>query len=327
MVPMKSMRRGVAIIGGVLLAASALSAARAAEPAVLTKIPDDAYGVVVINSVRAFSNKLSNAGTRLILTIPPDIAGYITRRWGITKGFDANSSAALVFLQPTPARLAEGYFNGTPPMVLLLPTSDAHGMLEPFKPGDPDKAGIMQIILPEDNSQKGYVAIVDDKWVAYSTDRADIETYQARTGSFAAKASAETRKVFDANDLVVWGNVSKLSLGADKFIDDALIDFGGRVELRNVAMNLDPFAAAVQRQAVAMAFAFGKEFVKDADANMVTVRLTDSGATVGLVGDFKSASPIGKFVASAAKRQTHFAGRPAGRDRGQFSAGRRWQLG
>ena len=81
--------RRTAIITAALLASAVLSVARAAEPEVLTKVPADAYGLVVINNVRTLSNRISNAATRLNLQIPPDLVGFATRNiglpaWGLT---------------------------------------------------------------------------------------------------------------------------------------------------------------------------------------------------------------------------------------------------
>jgi len=70
------------------------------------------------------------------------------------------------------------------------------------------------------------------------------------------------------------------------------------LELAAVAGTEDPVASALQKQGVNTMFAFVKQFLKDADASMLTVRLTDSGATLGLAGDFKGDSTIGKFIAS-----------------------------
>lgn len=294
----QSFIRRSALVAGVLLAASVHSAARAAEPEVLTRIPADAYGLVVINNVRTLANKISNAGTRLNTPLPPDLVGYLTRTLGITKGFDANSSAAIVLLKPPADRQGESYFSEQPPAVLLLPTSDAKGMLEPFKPGEADRAGISQISMVEDPEQKGFVATVDNKWIAFSQNKEDLATYLGRTDSFASKASADVRKVFDINDLVVWGNVQKLSVGADKALDDTQTEISGMLELANIAGNQDPVAGALQKQGVTTMFAFLKQFLKDADASMFTLRMTESGATIGMVGDFKTDSTIGKFVAT-----------------------------
>jgi hypothetical protein len=171
-------------------------------------------------------------------------------------------------------------------------------MLEPFKPAEPDKNGISQITMVQDPDQKAFVATVDNKWVAVAQNKDDLTAYMARTDSFAAKASPDIKKVFDVNDLVVWGDVQKLSIGADKAIDDARTDISGMLELAAVAGTQDPVAGALQKQTVNALFAFAKQFLKDADSTMVTVRLTDSGATLGVAGDFKGDSTIARFVAA-----------------------------
>ena len=134
--------------------------------------------------------------------------------------------------------------------------------------------------------------------MAFSQSHDDLAAYLGDSESFAAQASPETRKIFDANDLVVWANVPKLSAGLDKTIDDFQTEITGMLELTNVTNNQTPMAGAVQKEAVGMVFSFVKEFLKDAQSSMVTARLTDSGATLGLVGDFVPDSSIGKFVAA-----------------------------
>ena len=76
----------------------------------------------------------------------------------------------------------------------------------------------------------------------------------------------------------------------------------------------DVFTSVIQKQSVNGMFGLAKEFFKDASASMLTIRLTDSGATLGLVGDFKPETPLGKFVVSqAAGDQTvSLKGLPAG---------------
>src|SRR4051812_43357131 len=173
MLSKRSFMRRSAVLAAALLASAVVSAVRAAEPAVLSLVPGDAYGVVVINNVRTVANKVSNAATRLNLPAPPDLVGAATRNLGITKGFDANNSAALVLLKPSPEKLAEGYFNGQPPAVMLLPTTDAKGMMEPFSPGTPDSKGIAQVTLPSNPDEKGFVAVIEDKWIVFAQNRDD----------------------------------------------------------------------------------------------------------------------------------------------------------
>src|SRR4051812_21588144 len=123
-------------------------------------------------------------------------------------------------------------------------------MLEPFKPTEPDAKGISQVTMVQDPDEKAYVAVVDNKWVAVSQNKDDLTAYMARTDSFAAKASPDIKKVFDVNDLVVWGNVQKLSIGADKALDDARTDIAGMLELATVAGTEDPIVGAMQKQGV-----------------------------------------------------------------------------
>ena len=301
MLSKRSFVRRSAVLAAALLASAVVSAVRAAEPAVLTLVPGDAYGVVVINNVRTFANKAANAATRLNLPLPPDLVGAATRNLGITKGFDANSSAALVLLKPSAEKLAEGYFNGQPPAVILLPTSDAKGMMEPFSPGAADAKGISQVTLPSNPDEKGYVAVIEDKWIVFAQNRDDLTAYLARGASFAKTASPETLKVFENNDVVAWANVEKLGEGLDKVLDERQVDFAGMMDLaNNVAAQQDKVAIATQKATIAGMFALTKQYLKDAKAAMITARLTDSGATLGMVGDFKPDSLIGKFVASQA---------------------------
>ncbi len=296
-----SLRR-TAIVAAALLTTAVFSAARAAEPEVLKEIPADAYGVIVINNARTLANKAANAAARLQLPIPPDLIGAATRSMGIDEGFDANSSAALVFLKPGPDKEGIAYFQSLPPAVILLPTTNSKAMLDNYKPGDPDKDGISQVSLPQDPEQKGFVAVVDKKWIAFAQKREDLAAYMARGDSFAAKASPETLKVFDANDLVIWSNVEKLGQGVGKWMDDQRIGLTGMLDLKAVNNQGDPFAQAIQKQSITLGFNFIKEFFTDANASMFTVRLTDSGATLGIVGDFKPESSFGKFITAQAGR-------------------------
>src|SRR5216110_370733 len=58
----------------------------------------------------------------------------------------------------------------------------------------------------------------------------------------------------------------------------------------------------MQRHGINLVFDSTRRFFADAGAGMVTVRVTDAGATFGLVADFKADSPMGKLVASQAGR-------------------------
>jgi hypothetical protein len=306
-------RRGILV--GAMLVSAAISAAQAAEPEVLKQVPGDAYAVMVVGNVRTFGNKLANTATRLNITLPsPDLVGYATRSMGISAGFDANSSAALVLLKPPAAREGDKYFESMPPAVLILPSTNPTLMLEKFSPTEPDKDGVSQVALPDNPDEKGFVAVVDKKWVVFGTRKEDVAAYQARGDSFAKAASPDTLKVFDANDLVIWGNIEKLGAGADKWLDDQRTDLVGMLDLRQSVNKLDPLQTTMQKYGMNGVFDSASQFFKDAGAGMITTRLTDSGATFGLVAEFRPDTPTGKFVASqAGHAPASLMGLPAGK--------------
>jgi len=301
------MRNGLfvrrATVAAALLAASVFSTAHAAVPDVLKLVPADAYGVVVVNNARTLTSKIAAAGARLEAPIPPDMLGAATRAMGIDEGFDVNSSAALVLLKPDADHEGVNYFNfkDTPPAVLLLGATDPKAMLANFKPTDPDKDGISQVTLPQ-GEEKGYVAIVEKKWVVMAQKREDLVSYLARKDNFVAKATPETLKVFDTNDLVIWANVEKLGKGVDKLLEDQLAADTGMIELQQLNKQGDPFAQAMEKQTMKIGVNLTKQFFSDSNASMLTARITDSGATIGLVGEFKPDTAFGKFITAQAGR-------------------------
>ncbi|HVT81964.1 MAG TPA: hypothetical protein VHM90_15070, partial [Phycisphaerae bacterium] len=299
----RSFLRRISIVAAALLTASILATARAAVPDVLKVVPADAYGVIVINNARTLATKVAAAGARLQAPIPPDLLGAATRAMGIDEGFDVNSSVALVLLKPDADHEGVNYFNfkELPPAIVIMAATDPKAMLNNFKPADPDKDGISQVTLPQAD-EKGYVTIVDKKWVVLAQKRDDLVSYIARKDNFAAKASPETLKVFDANDLVLWANVEKMGKGVDKLLDDQLAANTGMIELQQLNKQGDASAQALEKQTMKLGVNFAKQFFSDANAGMITARITDSGATLGLVGDFKPDSAFGKFIAAQTGR-------------------------
>jgi hypothetical protein len=289
-----------------------LGYAQGAPPEVLNQIPGDAYAVVVVNNVRTLSDKAAHAATLLKLTVPPDLAGSLTRNFGITGGFDANSSAAIVLLKPAAGHENENYFTSQPPAIFLLPTSDPKSMLEPFTPGDPDKAGITEVTNPA-NAAKGFVAIIANKWVAFAQTKDVLQAYLGRTDPMSKALTADALKAFDTNDLVVWANVAKLTTGLDAIMENAQTQFTGSMERANLANGQDAFGTAMQREIFTLAFSGIRQYLKDADNGMMTLRLDDAGATLSFAGGFKANSPFGNFIAAQkAAKPISFQGLPAG---------------
>jgi len=307
-----------AFLSATVMALACAGAVRGAEPAVLGEIPADSTAAVVINNVGALSTKVSNTVTRLNvplpIPLPPDLAGFALRNLGINKGFDAAGSAALVVLKPLHEGDepfgGSGQIGGPPPFILLLPTTSAKDMLEGFSPGEPDSAGISEITL-QGGADKGYVSTVD-KWVAFAQDRDALVAYLARKDSLAKTLAPEARKTFDKNDLVVWGNINSLSGIATKSIENLQDEMTGMLDLGNLNSNQDPTISALQKEMVNQYFNGLKQYFKDADSAMFTLRLSDAGATLGLAGTFKSGSPFANFVAAQHSQTVSLAGLPSG---------------
>ncbi|HUO08025.1 MAG TPA: hypothetical protein VM008_06980 [Phycisphaerae bacterium] len=299
-----------------LLTLATLRAARAEAPAVLNQVPADANAVIVINNVKNLSTKISNAVTRLSMPVPvpPDLAGFALRNIGITEGFDQDSSAALVILKPANAEANgdQNLFAGPPPAVMLLPTTDSKAMLQNLSPSAPDKDGISEVTLPGDTTDKGYVANVD-KWVALAQDRDVLNNFLSKKVVFGKVASPETLKTFESNDLVVWANTAAASPSIIKLIEDKQQEVTGMMDLMNLNNNQGQTAGAFQKEMVNAYFSAFKEFVKDANHTMLTLRLSDTGLTLGTIGAFKPESPFGKFVAAQKpKEPPTLAGLPDG---------------
>src|SRR5512146_2032973 len=176
MLNLKVKRAGHAILAAALLtlAAASTTALRADPPAVLGQLPGDSQAVIVVNNVKDLGTKISNLAVRANLPFRGDPIASVTQMVGITKGFEPNASAALALLPRS-----EEQQGGRPPMVLLLPTSDAKALLEAFAPGEADRDGISEVTLPGDRGEKGFSATVD-KWVALATDRPALESYLKR---------------------------------------------------------------------------------------------------------------------------------------------------
>jgi hypothetical protein len=294
----RSFVRRNAVLAAVLLASAAFSAARAAEPEILQQVPGDAYGVVVVGNVKVLANKVSNAATRLQVTVPPDLIGTLTRSVGITQGFDANGALALVLLKPAADKAGQSYFADVPPLVVLVPTTNASLLLEKFNPTPADKDGISQVALPDNPEEKIFISVVEKKWVALSQKKEDLATYLARGNSFAKTVSPEILKAFEANDLVFWGNIEKLGAGVGKELEDQKAALTGKNDLTVFVDNQDPFTALLEKAGMNAVFDLSQRFFKDAGSAMLTMRLNDNGATLGVVADFKPESPMGKFIAA-----------------------------
>lgn len=292
------------------LFAATLQARAADPPPILAQIPGDAGAALILPNIHNLSTKTSNLGVRLGLTLPPDIVGFLLRNVGVAKGFDQAGSAAAIYLKAKEgATTDEG-----PPALVLVPTSDATGLLSTFSPSAPDATGIMEITLAQDTAEKAYAAIVAEKWVAVSEQKATLTSYLKRSSPGLDKAMApELLKLFENNDLVGWVNAAGVGPTLLKDIEELEEDTTGRLDLTNMTADRDPVSSAFEKEGMVLAFSGLKAAMRDAQTGAVSLRLTDNGATLGFTGIFTPGTDTARLVdAQKGLTAPSFQGLPAG---------------
>ena len=275
-----------------LLLATLLASPLFAMPPVVQEVPDDAAGAIVLSNLKDFSTKLSNTATRLNIPAPPDILALVSQQLGITKGLDANGSAAFVAVMPV---AADPDTPIKPLYVLLLPATDSTLLLEPFKPSAPEK-GISTVTLPNENEDQGFVAVIgkEGKFVAFAQEKSALELYLARKNDLTKKLAPDSVKAFDANDLVMYTNMAQVSPALTKQMDFFKQMMGGMLSMAG----RDQATAAAQERMFGLYIDGLKQVFTDANTALITFRLNDTGATLGFQGQFKADTPTGKFVAA-----------------------------
>ena len=142
---------------------------------VLTVVPSDSLGVVVINNVGETDGKLNELAGQLKLP-PPSLLATAKVGLNLQGGFDEAGSMAM-------AAVPAGE-NGPPVTVVFMPTSDFQALIEPLSPEEAG-TGTWKIALGPNKkalvAKKGAFAVV-----AEESDRATLEAVLASTASIAA---------------------------------------------------------------------------------------------------------------------------------------------
>jgi len=286
-----------------VLAALWAGAAMAAQPAVLTQIPDNAGVIVVVKNLKQLTTKIANAGTRMKITVPDDLLATLMGRYGIADGLDQNGSAAYVMLDVG----KEQANPGPPPMVFVVPASDSKAMLKSIEAKEPDESGIMQVTLA--NAEQESYAAVAGKYVLLSPQKAPLQEFLAHKGALDKKLSAESAAAFDASDIVLYANMPELGPKAVEGIERAR----DAMAIQMGMANQNKAQAAVTGRAMGAMFALATQCLTDSNANLVTFRMNDDGATLGGIGLFKADSPMGKFIAAQKPKANNLDGLPDGK--------------
>jgi len=286
---------------------------RAAEPAVLAEIPDDVSAALVIPNVKTASTHIANLGTRLSLPVPPDPVGAVLRKLRITKGFDPAGSAALVILKPLEKKADDANEEPLPPpFLLVLPTTDAKALLEPFTPADADKEGISEVTMPDSPTDIGYAATVG-KFVVLAQQRDVLARFLIKKQGLNKTLGADALKAYDTSDFVLYANIPSMAKAGLEALEKKQQETIGMMEMVDANSVGNDIASAMRHFQVNQAFSAFKSVLSDANTGLVTVKISDAGVSLGLVGQFKSDSPSGKFLlAQKAVQPPTLVGLPTG---------------
>jgi hypothetical protein len=278
---------------------------RAAPPDILAQIPDDATTVVVIPNIAATEAQVQNYATQMGKALPHDLIGAALQNMGVNKGFNRGGSVGLVVVKmPAPK---EGETRTTQPIVLLLPTTDPAAMLANLAPTAPDH-GISTVTLPN-QTENGYVATVG-KFVAAAQDKEVLATFLAHKGALSA-ANPNMLKTFEKNDLVVYSNIAIANDMVGQQIDQ------WTAMIRGMALaggqQLTKEQKTMQNLGFQMISDGAKKFLAETQTSLVTARLNNDGATIGLSAFFKPGSDLAKFAAGqSTAKLADLTGLPSG---------------
>lgn len=274
----------------------------AAPPAVLDKVPADAAVVVVVKDLKGFSTKVSNLGTRMnIPGVPADMLGDLTKKLHLgASGLDVNGSAAFSFSMPPKPKEGEAAPPYEKPMIILLPVADGTALLADLSPTAAEN-GISEVTNP-DSGKPAYVSI-SGKYAIFSEDKAYLTHYLEGKDFLTKTLTPALTKSFEANDALVYANVEQFGPTVVQQLDM----FAPMIKAQAVSRpGQSPAQAAMQRASMDLFFNGLRSVLTDGQAGLLTVRITDAGATVGFAGHFKPESALGKDLAA----QKPIAGNP-----------------
>lgn len=316
---MKLIKRA-AVSAMVAMCALAALGVQAAPPPVVQQIPAQAPVAVVIKDIKGFTTEISNMATRIGLPAPADMLGEAKREAGVDKGLKENGSLAVVLLE-TPKAEGEDAVPMEPPVLMLVPTDDPKAMIANYQPKALEQ-GISEITLANENQETAYVVPAGANFVAMAPQRNTLVKYLKMQGGLDKQLSPESVKAFENSDVVVYANVPA-------FQQEAL---GALTEFRQgMHFMMGMGGGGVQQQAMAKIMVDGmvdlaQQVVKDAKVGLLTMDLTDQGATIGGLANFTADSESAKVLAAQKPlQQATLKGLPDGKLMG---AGRmNWDAG
>ncbi len=272
-------RRAQHTLGAGFLAAGLLtaSAASAALPAALDRVPTDALAVVVSPSVDRLDKNAAALLTAIempTVTSPAQLLSVV----GLSRGVDTTKPVALV--------LTAGNMGGdVPPALLLLPVSDYAAVAGSLSAADTTG----KISAGTAAGEAVFIKKIDGGYAALSPMRSVLENFTGDTGMLAAHEKALGAmgvSVVENSDAALIANIPALA----PMIEPGMEQLKG--QLGALTMMQGGMAQGLTDSPLDMAM---QNFVRDAKVGVLGLKATGMGLTASLAATFKEGSELAKI--------------------------------
>lgn len=269
-------RRAQHTLGAGFLASSLLtaSAASAALPASLDRVPTDAMAVVVAQSVDRLDKNAAALLTAIempTVTSPAQLLSVV----GLSRGIDTAKPVALV--------LTSGDMGGeVPPALLLLPVSDYAAVATSL--GATDTTGALSAGTAA--GEAVFIKKIDGGYAAISPMRSVLEKFTGDSGMLAAHEKALGAmgvSVVENSDAALIANIPALA----PMLEPGMEQLKGR--LGALTMMQGGMAQGLQNSPLDMAMT---NFVRDGKVGVLGLKATGMGLTASLAATFEEGSEL-----------------------------------
>ncbi len=272
-------RRAQHTLGAGFLASSLLtaSAASAALPAALDRVPTDALAVVVSPSVDRLDKNAAALLTAIempTVTSPAQLLSVV----GLSRGVDTAKPVALV--------LMAGNMGGdVPPALLLLPVSDYAAVASSLSASDTTGA----LTGGTAAGEAVFIKKLDGGYAAVSPMRSILEGYSGEGGMLAAHEKALGAmgvNVVENSDAALIANIPALAPMLEPGMEQLKGQLGAMTMMQGgmaQGLNDSPLDMAMQN------------FVRDGKVGVLGLKASGMGLTASLAATFKEGSELAKI--------------------------------
>jgi len=257
--------------------------ARAAMPEVTKKLPDTAAGFLVVPKLSDVSSKLAMLDKALGLNNPmmQNALAFAKTNLNMIQGVNDNGSFVMVM----PSLPADP--GAEPPMIMLVPVTNYDAYLKNFGAAGAGVQPIQLMNQPSFVKQLGSYAVVGNQQDA-------VTSFQMQANQFAGRAGKLGNTVMGGSDVLVYLDFTKLGpmlqpmvmMGLQQMQEEMANQPGGpEAELGRAFMSI--WSDAVNA------------FMRDAQAVVIGVDMTEEGIGLAASTQFKPTSPLAKTFAKA----------------------------